>query len=167
MTKSKYKNYYIGVVIALMIILAILYYLKIYETARLKKYEKSYLVDNGAVSLTINSLDEIKQVFSEAPESYFVFISYTKDETEYKLENRLKPIIDSYELKDSFYYLNTNDIKDDNDLYDKINDKFKLTKDKINSIPIIIYFKEGSYEIVDPNKLDSFLEKNNFEKVSH
>ncbi len=166
MSKLKYKNYYIGIVIALLIIFAILYYFKVYETAKQKRYEESYLVSNGAVNLTINSLEEINQVFSEASEEYFVFISYTKDEHEYKLENKLKPIIDNYDLKDIFYFFNTNDLKEDNDLYDNINKAFKLSKDKINSIPIIVYFKDKSYEIIDPNKLENFLEKNKFEKVS-
>ena len=166
MSKLKYKNYYIGIVIALLIIFAILYYFKVYETAKQKRYEESYLVSNGAVNLTINSLEEIDQVFSETSEEYFVFISYTKDEHEYKLENKLKPIIDNYDLKDIFYFFNTNDLKEDNDLYDNINKAFKLSKDKINSIPIIVYFKDKSYEIIDPNKLENFLEKNKFEKVS-
>ena len=166
MSKLKYKNYYIGIVIALLIIFAILYYFKVYETAKQKRYEESYLVSNGAVNLTINSLEEIDQVFSETSEEYFVFISYTKDEHEYKLENKLKPIIDNYDLKDIFYLFNTNNLKEDNDLYDNINKAFKLSKDKINSIPIIVYFKDKSYEIIDPNKLENFLEKNKFEKVS-
>ena len=166
MVKPKYKNYYIIVVIALLIILAVLYYFKVYETAKQKKYAESYLVSNGAINLSIDNLNEIKQVFSETSEEYFVFISYTEDETEYKLEKKLKPIIDNYDLKDSFYFLNTTKIKNNDDLYDKINDSFGLKKDKINSIPIIIYFKNKTYEIVDPNKLEKFLEKNNFEKVS-
>ena len=166
MSKLKYKNYYIGIVIALLIIFAILYYFKVYETAKQKRYEESYLVSNGAVNLTINSLEEIDQVFSETSEEYFVFVSYTKDEHEYKLENKLKPIIDNYDLKDIFYFFNTNNLKEDNDLYDNINKAFKLSKDKINSIPIIVYFKDKSYEIIDPNKLENFLEKNEFEKVS-
>ena len=168
MTKSKHKNYYIGVVIALLIIFAILYYFKIFETARQKKYEESYLVSTGAVNLNINSLNEIDQVFSEAADDYFVFISYTKDEAEYKLETKLKTIIDDYGLKDNFYLVNTTSFKEDenNDLYDKLNESFKLSKDKINSVPIIIYFEEKDYKIIDHNKLESFLEKNNFEKVS-
>ena len=168
MSKSKHRNYYIGVVIALLIIFAVLYYLKVYETARQKKYSESYLVSSGAVDLNVDSLEGIDQVLSEAPESYFVFISYTKDEAEYKLETKLKTIIDGYGLKDSFYIVNTTAYteNDDDDLYDKLNDSFKLNKDKINSIPIIIYFKDKDYKIIDPNKLESFLIKNNFEKVS-
>lgn len=166
MSKTKYKNYYIGIIIAVLIILALLYYFRIYESARMKKYETSYLVSTGAVNLSIEELKEIKQVFSDAPDNYFVFISYTNDESEYKLENKLKPIIDNYGLKDNFYLIDTTSYKDDNDLYDKLNDSFNLDKDKINSIPIILYFKDNKYEIVDPNKLESFLEKNNFEKVS-
>lgn len=168
MAKNKYKNYYIGIVIALLIILALLYYFRIFETAKQKKYEESYLVSSGAVNLNINTLDDIDQVFSEAAESYFVFISYTKDESEYKLETKLKTIIDDYGLKDIFYLVNTTSFKEDedNDLYDKLNESFKLNKDKINSIPIIIYFEGKDYKIVDPNKLESFLAKNNFEKVS-
>ena len=173
MSKSKHRNYYIGIVIALLVILAILYYFKIYESARLKKYEQSYLVTSGAVDLNINSLDEISQVFSEAATDYFVFISYTEDEAEYKLETKLKTIIDNYGLKDNFYLVNTtsfedneNNELDDNDLYEKLNEAFKLNKDKINSIPIIVFFEEKDYKIIDPNKLESFLIKNNFEKVS-
>ena len=168
MSKSKHRNYYIGVVIALLIIFALLYYFKIYESAKQKKYSESYLVSSGAVDLNVDSLEGIDQVLSEAPESYFVFISYTKDEAEYKLETKLKNVIDDYGLKDNFYLVNTTSFKenDNDDLYDKLNESFKLNKDKINSIPIIIYYKDKDYKIIDPNKLESFLEKNDFEKVS-
>ena len=153
MSKSKYKNYYIGVVIAILIILAILYYFKIYETAKMKKYASSYLVSTGAVNLSIEELKEVKQVFSEAADSYFVFISFTNDVEEYKLENKLKPIIDNYGLKDIFYFVDTTTYKEDDDLYDKLNETFNLNKDQVNSIPIIIYFKDKEYKIVDPKKL--------------
>ena len=153
MSKSKYKNYYIGVVIAILIILAILYYFKIYETAKMKKYASSYLVSTGAVNLSIEELKEVKQVFSEAADSYFVFISFTNDVEEYKLENKLKPIIDNYGLKDIFYFVDTTAYKEDDDLYDKLNETFNLNKDQVNSIPIIIYFKDKEYKIVDPKKL--------------
>ena len=170
MSKSKHRNYYIGIVIAALIILAILYYFKIYESAKIKKYSRSYLVTSGAVNLNVDSLDGIDQVFSEAAENYFVFVSYTEDEAEYKLETKLKTIIDDYGLKDNFYLVNTTYMEEDEerDLYERLNDSFKLNKDKINSIPIIIYFEKDKkdYKIIDPNKLESFLIKNNFEKVS-
>ena len=170
MTKAKYKNYYIGVVIALLIIFAILYYFKIYESAKLNKYKESYLLKSGTINLSINlavnELSEFSQVFSETPEGYFVFITYAEDEAEYKLETKLKPIIDDYGIKDVFYLVDTTNKKDDDEIYDTINDKLKLNKDKINSIPIIVYFSEKDYHIIDPNKLENFLKKNNFEKVS-
>ena len=170
MTKAKYKNYYIGVVIALLIIFAVLYYFMVYETSKQSKYKESYLVSSGTINLSINKLNEIEQVFSEVPDKYFVFISYTQDESEYKLEKKLQPIIEDYSLKDSFYLINITKQKDDDDFYDKINETFNLKKDKINSIPIIVYFENKEddieYHIIDPNKLESFLIKNEFEKVS-
>lgn len=166
MTKSKYRNYYIGIIVAIAIILAFLFYIKIYQDKMIAKYENSYLVTSGAVNLSFSKLNEVEQVFSEAPEEYFIFVTYTKDEHEYKLEQKLKTIIDNYGLKDIFYIIDITKEKDDDDLDEKLNDKLNLTKDKINSVPIIIYFEKDSYKIIDPNKLQSFLEKNEFEKIS-
>ena len=166
MNKNKYRNYYIGIGIAIVLIISFLFGIKMYQNKLIAKYENSYLVSSGAVSLSFSKLNEIEQVFSEAPEDYFVFITYTKDENEYKLEKKLKTIIDNYGLKDTFYIIDITKEKNDDDLDEKLNNKLKLNKDRINSVPIIIYFEKDSYKIIDPNKLQNFLEKNEFEKVS-
>lgn len=167
------NNYYMVIFIVAAVILVTLYTFKVFEIKNAEKYQESYLIKSEAVSLEINDLKEIKQVFVETPNTYFVYIGYTNDEDVFNLEKELKPIIDEYSLKDIFYYIDATKLKTEDNYLDKLNNSLNLKEEKLEKIPAIIYFNNGNYEIVknnkdmiDANDLTKLLELNNLEKIS-
>lgn len=132
------KTIYIALSIIILILL-IWYAYSWYKVKNLEKYYNSYLLNSNTVSLEIKDLNEVVQVLKESPNEYFILISYTGNEEVYKLEKKLKELIDNYNLKDEIYYVNITSIKNDDDLYDKINNTFNTKL--INNVPAILYFK--------------------------
>lgn len=161
------KNYYIAVLIFIAIILGALYALKWYNVKQNEIYQESYLIKTDTISLEINDKNELKQVFFEAPDTYFVFIGYRNDKDEYLLEQELKTIIDEYKLNDIFYYVDATDMKNDTNYINDLNSIFNLKKDNIKNVPTIIYFDKGTYKVIDQNiktEIKKLLELNEFEK---
>lgn len=137
------KNYVIVLCIILVVVLLTLYIFQWYKVSKEGKVASSYLMHSKTIAYEIKDLDEISSVFSEAPEEYFVYISYVNSEEIYNLEKDLKNVIDEYHLKDNFYYLNvTSYMKEDNYL-NKINEAFALKDQKVEHLPTILYFKNG------------------------
>lgn len=143
------KNYYIASFVFLAIIFITLYIFKWYEVKQSEKYRESYLVSTETITLEINEENELKQVFLEAPEEYFVYIGYRNDKDIYNLEKELKPIIDDYNLKDIFYYVDATELRKSDNYLEMLNETLKLNNEKIDKIPTIIYFSKDNYEIVN------------------
>lgn len=158
------KNYYVAAFVFIGIILITLYIFKWYEVKESEKYRESYLVSTDTVSLEINEENELKQVFLEAPEEYFVYIGYRNDKDAYNIEKKLKPIIEKYDLKNIFYYVDATDLKENDNFFNMLNETLKLGKEKIDKIPTIIYFGENNYEIVNMDDFTNLLIKEGFEK---
>lgn len=157
------KNYYIAVLVLIFIIFITLYIFKWYEVKQSEKYLESYLISSETITMEINEEDEMKQVFLEAPEKYFVYIGYRKDASVYNLEKELKPIIDDYNLKDIFYYVDATDLMNDGNHLKMFNNTLNLKKEKIAAIPTIIYFNEKGYSIIK-EKNDKILKASTFKK---
>lgn len=140
------KNTTLIIVIVVLALVFLAFYLyRWYDVKKEERLMNSYLLTTDTVSLEIKNLDEVPQVLTEAPNEYFILISYTGNEDTYKLEEGLKSIIDSYKFGDCFYYLNVeNIIKEDNYLA-RLNTAFNT--DIIKKVPIILYYKNG--KIVD------------------
>ena len=167
-----YKHYLyfiIGIVVALLIG----WY--IYSWITIKKEEKlssSYLLKTNTITYSIDTLKEISSISQEAPTEYFIYISYTGSDAVYKLEKKLKKIIDDYNLKDEFYLLDITSIKNNEDTLDKLNDKFNTTK--IINTPCILYYKDSALKeilidkngIFDYNNFINLLKDNAYEKAS-
>lgn len=160
------KNYYIAAFVFIAIILVTLYIFKWYEVKESEKYRESYLVSTETVNLEINEENELKQVFLEAPEEYFVYIGYRNDKDVYNIEKELKPIIEDYDLKDIFYYVDATDLKENDDYLDMLNESLKLNSKKIDKIPTIIYFGEDNYEIINTADFAKLLDEEGFEKTA-
>ena len=107
-----------------------------------EKITKSYLISSNVIANEINSLDELSDVLSEAPLDYFLYISYPNDKKIYNMEIDLKKVICKYELQDKFYYLNIEDIKENEDYIEELNSILNLNEEKITNVPTILYFKE-------------------------
>ena len=167
-----YKNYLyllIGIVVLLLLGWYIASWLKVKNE---EKLSTSYLVKTSTITYTIDDLKEVDSVLQESPSEYFVYISYTGNEDIYKLEKKLKKIIDDYHLEDEFYYLDITSAKDKKETLDKLNKMFNT--DEITNYPCIIYFRDGNIEkvivdkndVFDYNKFINLLKDNAFEKAS-
>ena len=161
------KNYYIAAFVFIAIILVTLYIFKWYEVKESEKYRESYLVSTETVNLEINEENELKQVFLEAPEEYFVYIGYRNDKDVYNIEKELKPIIEDYDLKDIFYYVDATDLKENDNYLDMLNESLNLNNKRIDKIPMIIYFGEDNYEIVNTADFIELLKNKGFEKTAN
>lgn len=159
------KNYFLAIFIVVGAIALVWYGFAWYNILKENKISKSYLVKEKIISKEINDLNEVADVFSEAPKSYFIYVSYTGNEEIYNNEKGLKTIINSYNLNDSFYYLNVTSIKDDDNYIDKINEALNLDEQKIINVPTIIYYENGKVKDLIVRKDNNFMTAGDFQKL--
>ena len=141
------KNYVIVFLVAIAVIALCWYAISWHKVIQQDKMSTSYLIKSKVISNEIQSLDELTDVFSEAPSTYYLYISYTGNEDIYKMEKELTALINEYNIGEQFYFLNVTSIKKDSDYIDKINKALELTNRKVKSVPTIIYYDDG--KIVD------------------
>lgn len=154
----------------LLIIFLIWYIISWKNVKQEEKIMNSYLITSNTLSVEIKDLSETVQVLKESPSEYFVYISYTNDEKIFNFEKKLKKLIDNYNLKDEFYFVNVTNIKDDENFYSEINDTFNTKL--INNIPSILHFKNNELKKVIYNKdlnktyteFENLLKENEFDK---
>lgn len=169
--KKLQKNYLY--IYAIILIFLITWY--ILSWINVKKDEQlmtSYLLTTNTINYEINDIDEISQILTESPETYFAYISYTNDEEIYKLEKNLKTIIDDYAIKDEFYYINISNYLKNKDVYTILNETFKT--DQINNCPCFIYIKDRQIKniinskdkLFDYKDVEKILASQSFEKIS-
>lgn len=154
----------------LLIIFLIWYIISWKNVKQEEKLMNSYLITSNTLSVEIKDLSETVQVLKESPSEYFVYISYTNDEKVFNFEKKLKKLIDNYNLKDEFYFVNVTNIKDDENFYSEINETFNTKL--INNIPSILHFKNNELKKVIYNKdlnktytdFENLLKENEFDK---
>lgn len=154
----------------LLIIFLIWYIISWKNVKQEEKLMNSYLITSNTLSVEIKDLSETVQVLKESPSEYFVYISYTNDEKIFNFEKKLKKLIDNYNLKDEFYFVNVTNINDDENFYSEINDTFNTKL--INNIPCILHFKNNELKKVIYNKdlnktytnFENLLKENEFDK---
>lgn len=159
------KNYILAAVIVVVIVFLTWYGFAWYNVLKENKVSTSYLVKEKVISNEIKNLNEVEDIFSEAPTSYYVYISYTGSEEVYNMEKDLKKVIIDYNLNDSFYYLNITSIKKDKDYIDKINEAFKLEDKKITNVPTIIYCNDGKVVDIITRNDDNMMNVGDFQKL--
>ena len=173
---SKYfnvKHYLYTLLIIIGVILAIWYVYSWYKVKNEEKLLTSYLISTNTLTYEIDDLSEIVEALRESPSDYFIYVSYTKDYNVYKLEKKLKKIIDDYDLADAFYYINvTKELENKKGVITTLNSTFNT--DKVINIPCILYFKNNELNTViinkdglfDYNDLINLLKNNEYEKAS-
>lgn len=167
MAKEKSKSIVVtntikAILVLLLIVGLALYFKEWKKVKNEEKYINSYLIETNTVSLQLNSLKEYTQIKEEMPEEYFILISYTKDTNVYKLETKLKTIIDNYSLQNIFYYLDATDLVND-DYYKELSTAFET--DTIRNIPAIIYVKDYKVEKVISGDKDKLFSATDFENL--
>ena len=137
------KNYLVAGGIVIGCGLLCLYAYRWFRVFNERKMSTSYLIETKTISKEITSLDLVEEMFSEVPNNYFIYVSYTGNETIYNMEKQLKTIIDTYKLNDTFYYINVTKLKDKTNYIDRLNDALHLNDTKITKVPTIIYVEDG------------------------
>ena len=159
------KNYVLAVVVVAVIILLTWYGFAWYNVLKENKVATSYLVKDKVISNEIKSLEEVSDVFSEAPDTYYICVSYTGSEEIYDMEKDLKKIINEYSLNDMMYYLNVTEIKEEKDYIENINKALKLENKKINDVPTIIYYVDGEVVDIVERSDDNIMNVGDFQKL--
>ena len=149
--------------IALLLLLAITYIFRVNKLNESEKLGTSYLLSTGTINLEIKNLDEVSQILTEAPNEYFVLITYTDNKYTYNLETNLKTIIDNYKLSDSFYYLNIKDMLNEDNYLTRLNNAFQT--DKITKVPVILYYKDGKIVNLVKRNDDNIINASDFQKI--
>lgn len=165
-----FKKLFYFIIGFLLIIFLIWYIISWKNVKQEEKLMNSYLITSNTLSVEIKDLSETVQVLKESPSEYFVYISYTNDERVYSFEKKLKKLIDNYNLKDKFYFVNVTNIKDDENFNSEINDTFNTKL--ISNIPCILHFKNNELNKVVYNKdlnktytdFENLLKENEFDK---
>lgn len=159
------KNYILSAVIVVVIIGLTYYAFAWYNVLKQNKVSTSYLVKEKYISNEITDLHEVENIFTEMPDAYFVYISYTGDEKIYNMEKTLKDVIKEYNLGEQIYYLNVTSIKEEPNYLDKINNTLGLKDKKVTKVPTILYFYEGKLVDMTDSKKDQLLSKSDLEKL--
>ena len=138
-----FKNYVVATAVVVGCGLLCLYAYRWVKVFNEKKISTSYLVETKTINNEITGLDNVEEIFAEAPDNYFIYISYTGEEEIYNMEKKLKTLIDEYKLNDEFYYINVTSIKDKTNYIDQLNTKLHLEDTKITNVPTIVYVENG------------------------
>ena len=153
----------IAAVVVLVIVLVIFYFYRVNDVRLTERIKESYLLSNQTISLEIKNLTEAKQILNEAPDEYFILISYTQNQDTYELEKGLKNIIDNYALNDHFYYFNATNIMKENNYLDQINQAFDT--ELIKKIPTILYYRKGKLQDVVTRADNNMINAGDFQKL--
>ncbi len=137
------KNYVVVVLVIIGIIALVLYGFSWHKVIQENRVSTSYLIKSKVISNEMQSIEELKDVFSEAPSDYYLYISYTGSQEIYDMEKELTALINEYKIGEQFYYLNVTDVKNEKDYINKINEALGLKDKKVINVPTIIYFKDG------------------------
>ena len=156
------KIFIIVFIVGIIILLGIYIY-KSFGAKNKDDMNNSYLLTSNTINLELKDLNEVSQVMTEAPQQYFVLISYTGDENAYNLEKDLKKVIDKYKLNDAFYYYDAKELKQSGAYLDLLNKTFKTNK--IKKIPTILYVKDGKVIEAVSRVDDNMIKVGDFQKL--
>lgn len=159
------KNYVLAAVVVVVVILLVWYGFAWYKVLKENKVSTSYLVKEKIISNEIQGLEELNDVFLEAPDEYFIYVSYTGSEDIYNMEKSLKKVINEYSLNDSIYFFNITSIKDDKNYIDQVNNALNLDTEKITSVPTIIYYKDGKVVDIINRSDNNMMNVGDFQKL--
>ena len=167
------RNYVI-VFFAIIGVIALVWYAFCWhKVIKENRLSTSYLIKSKTVSNEIQGLDGLNDVLLEAPDTYYLYISYTGSEQIYNMEKELAVLINQYKIGDEVYFLNVTEMKDKKELVDEINKALELDKKQVKQVPTIIYYVDGKVvdlivkednNIMDIGDFQKLLDRNKIEK---
>ena len=141
----------------------------IYTYYSFDAYHTSYLVNTATIKKdNVIKLNDAKEVFKKLKGNYFVYVSYTDDKEIYKLEKKIKKLVDKYKLNDKFYYINVDDEKKEKDFMNLINQYLNTEDVNIKNLPTIFYVNsegEVTYNNVIAKEEGKLMDIGDFQKL--
>ncbi len=157
------RNYFIVLVVSILVIIVSLYLRTFYLT-----YE------NNKLNSSVFQNQKIKQINSKDASfaltetgDVLLYVSYTGDDEIYDIEKKMYNTLEKKELLDDFIYWNVADYKDSTDYIVTLKNKFSNIKDEITKAPLLIYIKDGEakeamsseLKYIDNTVLEKMIEK--------
>ena len=109
-------------------------------------------IDVGHLSSRVWTIeyDEISDVLVELSGDTFLYISYTGDRDIYNLDVSLRRMINRYDLREQFIYLDMIEQMENNNFLEDLNETLSLDEMRIRALPAILYYQDNQLvEIID------------------
>ena len=133
------RNYFIVLVVSILVIIVSLYLRTFYLTYRNNKLNTSVFLDQKIKQINTKhanfALTETGDVL--------LYVGFTGNNEIYDNEKKMYSILEKKNLLDVFLYWNVSDYGDKTDYLVVLKDKFPNIKDQITGAPLLIYIKDG------------------------
>ena len=126
-------------------------------------FDKSNIIDYKDASFKLSALNG----------NYFIYITYNDKEINL-FEKELVSLLEEKNIKDKFYYVNIDDIKNEENLIEKVNRIFGFSDALVVKVPTIVYVNSENIvrneniitriddKLIDINDVKSLLDRNGF-----
>ncbi len=143
------KNYYIVLIVSVLVIVFSLYFRSLYLKYNTSKIE-SGIFYNKAIN-QINTQD-FNFAMIESNEA-IMYVSYTGDKNIDIMENRLFKEIEKLNISDKIIYWNVTDLMQNKEFIGMLRNKFPSVAVDINTVPLLIYIEDGqAIKVEDSSK---------------
>lgn len=133
------RNYFIVLVVSILVIIVSLYLRTFYLTYKNNKINTSVFQDQKIKQ--INTKDAAFALKETG--DVLLYVSYTGNDEIYNNEKKMYSVLEKKELLDDFIYWNVIDYGDKKDYILTLKKKFPTIKDQITNAPLLIYIKDG------------------------
>ena len=126
-------------------------------------FDKSNIIDYKDASFKLSALNG----------NYFIYITYNDKEVNL-FEKELVKLLEEKNIKDKFYYVNIDEIKNEENLIEKVNRIFGFSDALVVKVPTIVYVNSENIvrndniitriddKLIDINDVKSLLDRNGF-----
>ncbi len=140
------KNYYIVLLVSILVIIAVLYIRSFYLSYQASKINNSVFYDKSINQMNTDDFDFALEEINEA----ILYVSFFDYPRVYNMEKKLYKEFEKRNIIDKVIYWNVTDLKDNKEYIKTLKNKYPVTADKINKAPLIIYIKEGeAVDVID------------------
>lgn len=137
--KIPIRNYFIVLVVSILVIIVSLYLRTFYLTYKNNKINTSVFQDQKIKQINTKDADFALKETGDV----LLYVSYTGNDEIYNNEKKMYSVLEKKELLDDFIYWNVVDYGDKKDYILTLKEKFPTIKDQITNAPLLIYIKDG------------------------
>ncbi len=137
--KKKLMRNYIIVVVMIFVVISGGFLVTILN----QNYQKNKLKTSPLTKIVKkHTYSELNTILNQDNNNKFIYFSFTNNKEVYKLDTKIKKILEDNKLVDNFIYFDLSE-KNNVVLIDEINNLLKLNENKITSLPSVIYYRNN------------------------